>query len=77
MTSRERHAPTLRAALVLVTVALGGCWLSEPSAPPAFDCATIDRATERFPDECGDAGAPTDAATFPDAATDAGVDAGP
>lgn len=77
MISRERHAPARRAALLLVAVGLGGCWLSAPPSPPPFDCTTIDRAAERFPDLCGDAGMPTDAAMDPDAATDGGVDAGP
>ena len=44
----------LRAALVLVSLSGAGCRLVRPPDPPPFDCASIDRAAERFPDECGE-----------------------
>ena len=49
------------------TGAVSACGLARPPDPPPFDCAAIDRASERFPDECpaaspdagvGDGGAP-------------------
>lgn len=49
---------------VLALVALSGCGLTRPPDPAPFDCETIDRAEERFPDRCGQ---PEE---------DAGVDAG-
>ncbi len=58
------------AALALVGSA-PGCGLDRPPDPPPFDCATIDRAAERFPDECGE---PVDAG--PDEDTGAEQDAG-
>lgn len=70
MTSRDR-------GLVVVMLALGltlpGCWPAESEAPPPFDCDDIDRAEERFPEECGDAGVSDDAGV----PTDGGDDAGP
>lgn len=52
-----------RSALVVAAVALGlsACGLAPPAEPPPFDCAQIDRAEERFPDECADAGPDLDA----------------
>lgn len=32
---------------------LAGCAVERPPDPPPFDCARIDRAEERFPEECG------------------------
>ncbi|MCZ7681873.1 MAG: hypothetical protein M5U28_25000 [Sandaracinaceae bacterium] len=49
---------------MLALVALSGCGLTRPPDPAPFDCETIDRAEERFPDRCGQ---PEE---------DAGVDAG-
>ncbi|MBK8412153.1 MAG: hypothetical protein IPL19_29795 [Sandaracinaceae bacterium] len=71
MTSRDRRLCV--ALLALHVSVLSGCWPGESSAPPPFDCEAIDRAAERFPDECGDAGVPEDAG----AASDGGDDAGP
>jgi hypothetical protein len=70
----------LRAVVVIGLLAFAqACGLERPPDPPPFDCAQIDRAAERFPDECGepmDAGPDDDAGTpADDAATDAG-DAG-
>ena len=73
-----RHARPRGSRWVLLTTlwfaALApGCWLSAPEDPPPFDCAAIDRAEERFPDECGgDAGVAEDAG-----AQDGGDDAAP
>ena len=41
------------AAILLGCVA--SCELSEPPPPPPIDCES-DRATERYPEQCGDAG---------------------
>lgn len=55
----------LRIAVALVALASAqGCGLERPPDPPPFDCARIDRAAERFPEECGDA---LDGGTPPDA----------
>ncbi len=35
-------------------VGLAGCGLPRPADPPPFDCASVDRAEERFPDRCGE-----------------------
>jgi hypothetical protein len=35
---------------------LAGCPVPPPPDPPGLDCAEIDRAEERFPEECSDAG---------------------
>jgi hypothetical protein len=40
---------TLACALLLV-----GCPLPPPPAAQPIDCEAIDRAEERFPEECGD-----------------------
>jgi hypothetical protein len=37
-------------------VACAGCALPPPPAPRDIDCAQIDRAEERFPEECGEEG---------------------
>jgi hypothetical protein len=37
-----------------IALALAGCGLTRPADPPPFDCDAIDRADERFPDECGE-----------------------
>jgi hypothetical protein len=71
MTSRDLGFGVALSALALVI--LPGCWPAESEAPPPFDCSTIDRAAERFPDECGDAGVPEDAGV----PSDGGEDAGP
>ena len=54
------------AALVVALFALAvqGCGLERPPDPPGLDCDAIDRAEERFPDECGD---PVDAGEDEDA----------
>jgi hypothetical protein len=60
-------------AVVIATLAvMHGCGLERPPDPPPFDCAAIDRAEERFPDECGE---PVDAGPEEDAGVAA--DAGP
>ena len=33
---------------------IAGCALPPPPAPRAIDCDQIDRAEERFPEECGE-----------------------
>lgn len=75
MTSTPERLGAL-VGLVLCVLAQG-CGLERPPDPAPFDCARIDRAAERFPDECGD---PVDAATDDDAGTPAddaaAVDAG-
>jgi hypothetical protein len=45
-----------RGWLALVCCAAFGCALPPPPAPRDIDCEQIDRADERFPEECGDAG---------------------
>ena len=68
MTSRD-----LRLGLVVLTLTLlPGCWPAESEPPPPFDCDEIDRAEERFPEECGDAGVSDDADV-----SDGGDDAAP
>jgi hypothetical protein len=58
----DEHVVAPRLALVLLlSIALTGCWIEAPPPTPPFDCAAIDRAAERFPDECGDAGVDPDA----------------
>lgn len=42
-----------------------GCPVPPPPDPPGVDCNAIDRPEERFPEECGDAGA-DDAAAEPE-----------
>ncbi len=45
-----------RLALPMCSIALASsCSLSPPPAPRGIDCDS-DRAAERFPDTCGDAG---------------------
>ena len=69
MTSRD-----LRLRLGLLTLSLmsaPGCWPAESEAPPPFDCDAIDRAEERFPEECGDAGVSEDAGVPSDGGDDA------
>jgi hypothetical protein len=48
--------------LVFVVVACG-CGLPRPSDPAPFDCSAIDRAAERFPEECGEDAGEVDAGT--------------
>lgn len=40
----------------LCCIVLGslGCGLRRPADPAPFDCAAIDRAAERFPEECAE-----------------------
>jgi hypothetical protein len=49
-------------------VCLAACGLEKPAPPRPIVCSEIDRAEERFPDECGpsDSGAP-DAGSTDDA----------
>ena len=54
-----------RAALALWLSLSAGCPVPPPPDPPGVDCAAIDRPQERFPEECGDAGA-GDAAAEPE-----------
>ena len=62
------RAPAARRTVALA-LWLSGCGLPLPPDPPPLDCASLDRAAERFPDECGasseepDAGAGEDAPT--------------
>lgn len=66
MTSRDRRLCIGLLGLGL-SVGLSGCgWPPESEPPAPFDCDEIDRADERFPEECGDAG-------VGDAATDGGA----
>jgi hypothetical protein len=48
----DRRSLALAAAL---STCLGSCALRAPPAPRGVDCAT-DRADERFPETCDDAG---------------------
>ncbi len=55
-------------AVLLALACAQGCGLDRPPDPPPFDCATIDRAEERFPDECAepfDGGVPPDGSAAP------------
>ena len=38
----------------LLVGGLSGCGLARPRDPAPFDCEAIDRAEERFPEECGE-----------------------
>jgi hypothetical protein len=49
----DRRAIALAAAL---STCLGSCALRSPPLPRGVDCTT-DRAVERFPETCDDAGA--------------------
>ncbi len=49
--SPDRWSLLLLAALACAP----GCGLERPPDVQPFDCETIDRAEERFPDECGEA----------------------
>jgi hypothetical protein len=63
--------------VAVLTLALGvtsGCGLDPPPPVIPIDCEQVDRAMERFPDECADAASDDDAATDVDADVDAGVD---
>lgn len=44
----------LALAIGLAAAVLTGCTVKRPPDPPPFDCARIDRAAERFPEECGE-----------------------
>ena len=59
----------MRRGLCALLVSLCGCAVQAPPSPRALDCNTLDRAAERFPDECGEA--EEDAA-----AEDASIEAG-
>ena len=51
----EHGAPSARPLrLLLAALTVVGCGLERPSDPPPFDCEQIDRADERFPEECGE-----------------------
>ena len=63
MTSTPEFLRFVVVASALLTLT-PGCGLERPADPPAFDCAAIDRAAERFPDECGE---PVDAGPDEDA----------
>lgn len=69
MTSTRDAARRLLIAS-LGALALEACGLERPPDPPPLDCAAIDRAAERFPDECADAGPDPDAGTEADAGGD-------
>lgn len=47
----------LQSALALSLLASAGCPATPPPDPTGLDCGAIDRPEERFPEECGDAGA--------------------
>gem|GEM_PF-3352068 len=52
---RARGAASVAAGRIAATLVLvAGCGLERPPDPPPLDCATIDRAAERFPDECAE-----------------------
>lgn len=73
MTCRKRRIGRLLLVLGALACATG-CWPEESPELPPFNCDEIDRAAERFPDECGDAGIDADAAISSD---DGGADAAP
>lgn len=56
-----RFRDLVRVAACAAVSTSAGCFLEPSPRPPAFDCATIDRADERFPEQCGDAGTSPDA----------------
>jgi hypothetical protein len=62
-----------RRGMLFTLLALGGCAVQPPPDPRALDCATLDRAAERFPEECGEPA--SDAGVGDDAST--GEDGGP
>ena len=49
-------------AISILAVA-SGCGLPRPEDPAPLDCLAIDRAAERFPEECGKATDEADAGT--------------
>lgn len=66
----QRSGPVRVASLLMVGVFAAtavGCGLERPNDPPPFDCERIDRAEERFPEECGPA--PDASTSDPDAGT--------
>jgi hypothetical protein len=60
----------------LLLLLLAGCAVQPPPEPRPIVCEEIDRAAERFPDECGELGdaAASDADAVPDDGADAGAD---
>jgi hypothetical protein len=42
-----------RTLVLTALLAPGGCGLEPPAPPRPIVCSEIDRAEERFPDECG------------------------
>jgi hypothetical protein len=62
-----------RLAMFVMFAGLAGCGLERPKDPPPFDCAAIDRAAERYPERCGDAGTEIDAAEVDAAEPDTGL----
>lgn len=58
-------------AISILAVAASGCGLPRPEDPAPFDCMAIDRAAERFPEECGEATDEVDAGTEDTGAEDA------
>jgi hypothetical protein len=40
---------------LLVLLTLVGCAIKPPPAPHPIECDKLDRAEERFPDQCGEA----------------------
>lgn len=71
---------TSNRVFILIALALAvlasGCPLEAPPPLAPFDCGAVDRATERFPVECGDAGADLDASAADIDAASPNTDAG-
>ena len=65
----------LRRGLCALALSLLGCAVKAPPEPRPLDCETLDRAAERFPEECGEAdqdASASDASEAADGAADAG-----
>lgn len=43
-----------RSALSALALAIAGCAVKPPPDPRALDCEALDRAAERFPEECAE-----------------------
>jgi hypothetical protein len=58
---------TEKLAALACLVSLAGCPLPPPPTPRPIDCEEIERAQERFPEQCGesDAGSEDDAEASP------------
>jgi len=74
MTTEELGPRFARVRLrALCMLLLAGCPLPPPPAPEPIECEQIERAEERFPEECGDAEDPDADAAPSDGELEAGA----